>query len=214
MSNTNDLIQHLSGEAQPSKPLRAPGYLSIRLLAVLLMYGASAQIYLGLRPDLAMQFTRPLFTLEVALLASLLITSAVASVLAMYPDAYQKTTILKIPYGVFFLLLALVTSQLLMPRDTRMVMPEGAHGMECALCIASVALIPSALIFSLLRKGASIRQFQAGIFAVLAASSIGCLTLRLAEENDSLAHLATWHYLPTLLFASLGALIGKWLLKW
>ena len=86
--------------------------------------------------------------------------------------------------------------------------------MECALCIGSVALIPSALIFALLRKGASVRQFQAGSFAVLAASSIGCLTLRLAEANDSMMHLASWHYGPTVLFAALGAALGKILLKW
>jgi hypothetical protein len=69
-------------------------------------------------------------------------------------------------------------------------------------------------MFVLLRKGASIRQLQAGSFAVLTATAIGCLTLRLSEENDSIMHLLQWHYLPTLLFAALGALAGKWLLKW
>ena len=89
-----------------------------------------------------------------------------------------------------------------MPADERMVLPApGAHAMECALCIASVAIIPSAWIFTLLRKGASIRQAQSGAYAVLCASAIGCLTLRLAEANDSMLHAASWHYLPTLLFA-------------
>jgi hypothetical protein len=86
--------------------------------------------------------------------------------------------------------------------------------MECALCIAAVALIPSALLFALIRKGATIRPLQAGSFAVLAASSVGGLTLRLAEANDSLMHLVVWHYLPALLFATLGAVIGKKLLRW
>ena len=214
MSDTGDLIRQLSQEASPHAPLRSPGVLGARLLAVLMVYGMGAQAFLGLRPDFAMQFMRPLFTLEIALLAALLIASATASVLAMYPDAYQKPIPLKLPYGVFFLLLILVGLQIFMPHDARMAVPKTTHGMECALCIASVALIPSALLFALLRKGASIRQFQAGTFAVLAASSIGCLTLRLAEENDSLAHLATWHYGPTLLFATIGAFLGKWLLKW
>jgi len=102
-----------------------------------------------------------------------------------------------------------------MPHDVRMVMPEiSAHGMECALCIASVALVPSGLVFGLLRKGTTVRQLQAGSFAVLAASAIGGLTLRLAEANDSILHLVQWHYVPTLLFAGLGAMLGKYLLKW
>lgn len=197
------------------KKMATPSYWALRLLAVLSVYAVGAQLFLGLRPDLMAQFTRPLFALETLLLALLLISSAISSVLAMYPDAYQKPQLLKLPYAVFALLVALMGFQLLMPLDPLMVMPEtGVHAMECAICIASVALIPSALIFALLRKGASVRQFQAGSFAVLASSAIGCLTLRLAEANDSIMHLVQWHYVPTLLFAALGALAGKWLLKW
>jgi hypothetical protein len=59
-----------------------------------------------------------------------------------------------------------------------------------------------------------VHPLQAGAFAVLTASTIGALTLRLAEENDSIVHLVQWHYLPTLFFAVLGAFAGKWLLKW
>lgn len=215
MTNTSDLIARLSSEAEISKPLREPAYWAVRLLAILVLYGVATQLFLGLRPDLAMQFTRPLFVLEIGLLVVLMITSILAAILAMYPDAYQKPQLLKLPYGAFLLLVCLVTFQLLMPHDERMVMPQlGAHGMECALCIASIALIPSALVFALLRKGASVRQLQAGSFAVLAASAIGCLTLRLAEANDSLMHLTSWHYLPTLLFAIMGSFLGKLMLRW
>ena len=215
MTDTDTLIARLSSEAISRKPVRSPRYWAVRLLAVLVVYGVGTQLCLGLRPDLAMQITRPLFVGEIALLVALLFTSVIASVLAMYPDAYQKPALLKLPYALFLLLLGLVAIQLLMPLDARMVMPlPGAHGIECALCIGSVAVIPAALIFMLLRKGASVRQSQAGSFAVLAASSIGCLTLRLAEANDSMVHLASWHYGPTILFAALGAGIGKIMLKW
>ena len=215
MTDIETLIARLSSEAITPKPPRSPRYWTVLLLAVLTVYGVGTQLCLGLRPDLAIQITRPLFAGEIVLLVALLLTSAIASVLAMYPDAYQRPRLLRLPYAVLLVLLGLVLFQLYMPLDARMVMPlPGAHGMECAICIGSVALIPSALIFALLRKGASVRQFQAGSFAVLAASSIGCLTLRLAEANDSMMHLASWHYGPTVLFAALGAGIGKILLKW
>lgn len=216
MNNTADLIASLSAEAKPVKKARAPGYWVIRLLAVLVVYAIGCQLFHGLRPDLGTQFTRPFFALETLLLTLLLIASTIASVLAMYPDAYQKPKLLKLPYAFFALLVALMGFQLLMPHDARMVIPGGVgvYAMECALCIASVAFIPSALIFALLRKGASVRQLQAGSFAVLTASSIGCLTIRLAEANDSIIHLVQWHYVPTLLFAALGALAGKRLLRW
>jgi hypothetical protein len=215
MKDTQTLIDRLSGDATSPKALRSPHYWVGRLLAVLAAYGIAAQLFLGLRPDLTMQFTRPFFDAEVGLLAALLMTSALASVLVMYPDAYQKPKLLKVPYIVFIMLVGLVIFQIFMPLDTRMVMPTpGAHAMECAICIGAVSLVPSALIFALLRKGASVHQFQAGAFAVLAATAIGCLTLRLAEANDSMMHLVSWHYLPTLLFTILGAYIGKYLLRW
>ena len=215
MTNTIDLIASLSAEAKPTKRVGTPAVGLTRLLAVLALYAAGCQIFQGLRPDLGMQLSRPLFTLEILLLSLVLLSSVFASVLAMYPDAYQKSQFLKLPYVIFSLLVGLVGFQLLMPHDAGMVMPEASgHGMKCALCIASLAFVPSALIFALLRKGASVHPFQAGSFAVLAASSIGCLTLRFAEANDSIMHLVQWHYVPTLLFSAFGALAGKWLLRW
>lgn len=216
MTNTLDLIASLSSEAVPARKVRAPSYWAVRLLAVLMIYAIGCQFFLELRPDLLTQFARPFFVAEILLLAVLLAGSAIASVLAMYPDAYQKPRLLSLPYVVFGALAILLGFQLVMPQDVRMLTPEGpgVHAMECAICIASVALIPSALIFALLRMGASVRQLQAGSFAVLTASSVGCLTLRLAEANDSIMHLVQWHYMPTLAFAALGALAGKWLLRW
>ena len=214
--NTADLIASLSAEAKPAKRARTPSYWAFRLMAFFALYAVGCQFFLGFRSDLGLQLTRPLFAVEALLLSMLLLSSMVAAVLVIYPDAYQKPQLLKLPYLISALLVVLMGIQLGMPTDSRMIMPERAdvHAIECALCIASVALIPSALIFGLLRKGANVHPFQAGSFAVLASSAIGGLTLRLAEENDTIMHLVQWHYIPTLLFAALGAFAGKWLLKW
>lgn len=212
--NTKALIASLSREVQARKP-RSPGYWVGCLLAVLVTYAVGIQVVLGLRPDLDIQFTRLFFGVEIFLLGMLVLVSAVACVLAMYPDTYQKPSWLKLPYLVSLLLVGLVVLQLFMPTDLHKVMPlPGAHERECALCIGAVALLPAALIFALLRQGASVHQLQAGALAVLAASSIGCLALRLSEANDSIIHLINWHYVPTLLFAFLGACLGRWLLRW
>lgn len=215
MTDTKALIARLTREAHKVTPIKAPSYLAACLIGILFTYGVAIQFFMGVRPDLAMQLSRPYFLFEILLLSVLLVTSIVASVLAMTPDSYQKTKLLILPYGVFLLLALLIVIQLFLPQDARMVIPRtGTHTIECALCIAVVALIPSAVIFALLRNGASVRQYQLGSFALLAASSVGCLTLRLAEPTDSMQHLLLWHYVPTLLFSALGACIGKWLLRW
>lgn len=213
---TQDLIEKLSQEAILKKASRTPAWWAVRLMCILLFYGVGTQFFLGIRPDIILQFERLPFTLEMMLLAGMTISAALASIFAMYPDMYQKPWILRVPYLSFGSLIFLISYQLVfMSNDMRMVIPPpGGHAMECALCIGAVALIPSALIFGLLRKGASVTPLNGGFFAVLTATGIGCFTLRMAEANDSLMHLVTWHYLPTFIFASLGAVVAKWLLKW
>ena len=211
--NTNELIAQLGTQA-PVARLSAPAYYAVRLVAVLVVYALGAHLMLGARPDLAAQFVRPAFALEIALLVLLTGVSAWAAILSMYPDMHQKTAVQHVPYAVSIALVVLILFQLAMPGGAGAAALQGAHGAQCAICIASLAVIPSALIFGLMRRGASIHPVRSGSFAVLAASGIGCLTLRLCEANDALVHLAAWHYLPTLLFAALGAWIGRAVLKW
>lgn len=213
--DTQALIARLSREAPPKPELRPPAYFALRLIAVLVVYVLGTQFCLGVRPDIAVQLVRPMFVLEAALLAMLTVSGTLAAILAMYPDAYRRAWMFRLPYAIFLLLVALIVAQLFAPADVRMVIPPpGGHAMKCALCIAATSLIPAALMFGLLRKGASVHPLKAGSFAVLAASGLGCLTLRLSEVNDSLMHLISWHYLPTLLFAAAGAVLGRYLLRW
>lgn len=213
MNRTAKMIEELSHQA-PLRPMPHPSYWAWRLVAVLVLYGVASAAYLGFRPDIALQLARPLFAIEIALLAGLAGTSMLAALLTMYPDGYQQPFLLKLPYVFFGLLSAMIIFQLFMPPDVRMQLPENVHGMECALCIAALTFIPSAILFSIVRIGATVHPLQSGIFVVMAASAIGGLMLRLAEQNDAMLHLFSWHYLPTVLFASLGAVMGKYLLKW
>lgn len=213
--NTQQLISSLAQDTLSAKQLPTPQYIALRLCSILFVYAIVIGFTLGLRSDLSLQFHRPFFLTEIFLLLSLVFSSIFSAVLLLFPDLYQKKYALYWPLyilGAFVLLLVL---QSFLPLDARMVVPIGkVHAMECTICIASIAMIPSALIFVLLRKGASVHPFLSGSYTMIASSSIGCLMLRLAEANDSILHLTLWHYIPTLIFASLGALIGKIFFKW
>ena len=212
--NIHQLITQLSNEPA-LKPLKTPRYYITYLAIKMLIYGIGMQLFLGLRPDLLTQLARPLFMIEILLLVSLVFSSIVVSVLLMYPDHYQKRFVLLLPYISLSALIVLILFQLFMPYDSRMIIPEtNLHTMRCALCIASVAVLPSAIIFSFLRRGATIMPLRAGFLAVCCSAGIGCLTLRLEEMNDSLLHSIQWHYIPTFCFAMIGAWIGKYLLRW
>ncbi len=214
--DTNELIASLSGDALPKRkslPAFSKNMGGLALIAC--VYAALIQWHLGLRADLAAALMRPFYAAEIALLALLALTSLCGAVVAMVPDGYNKPLLGRLPYFSAMMLAAFLGLRAVLDVQVGEVLPGGkVHGMECALCIASVALIPSACLFYWQRRGATVHPLQAGASAVLASTAIGCLTLRLAEANDSFSHLVTWHYAPTLLFATLGAWAGKWLLKW
>lgn len=215
MVDTKQLIQDLSAEAKPVKVVRPLRYIAF-LLALLSIYAVCAQCWLeGFRPDLVMQLMRPLFMLELLLLAAMLVSASVTSVYAMLPDGTQRKRLMHSPYIFTGGMFVLVIFQLFLPQDVRMVMSDAtSHTHECTMYIAFSSILPAALIFGLLRKGASVMPMQAGLLAVIAAVSVGAITLRLAEANDEIMHLLSWHYLPSLFFASLGALLGRYLLRW
>ncbi len=215
MTKMHDLITKLSSEASPKKVLGSPIKWIASLLLMLVSYAVIVEIFFGIRGDLAVQLSRPLFVAEVVLMLLLVVVSTLSAVLTMYPDLYQKSRLLKLPYVIFFLLFGVFLAQFFTAIDALMVLPEASlHQMECTICILFLSLIPSAIVFAILQKGASTLPLQAGVFTVLSASALGYLMLRLHEANDSIAHLLTWHYLPMLFFAFVGALIGRWLLRW
>jgi len=215
MVDTKQLIQNLSAEAKPVKLIRPQRY-ALLLLALLSIYAVCAQCWMvGFRFDLSTQLARPLFMVELLLLVAMLVSASVASVYAMLPDGAQRKTLMRSPYIFSSGMLALVMVQLFLPQDARMVMANAtSHTHECTMYIAFSSILPAILTFGLLRNGASVMPMQAGLLAVIAAVSVSAITLRLAEANDEIMHLLTWHYLPSLFFASLGAVLGRYLLRW
>ena len=210
---TEDLIKSLAADA-PKKSLGTPLRSSLFLGAVLLVYAIAAQCLPGMRADIGTQLLNPLFSIEIVLLVALVMAGTVSSILSMYPDAYQYAFILKLPFIVFGALVFFMFSQLLFIPG----MADRGHldmaGLVCTKCIAWITIIPAFIIFFILKRGASVRPWSAGFYAVVTSAGIGCLVIRLEEVNNSLSHMMMWHYLPTLCLALVGASLGRLILKW
>ncbi len=213
--NTEDLIQQLSQSTQTQ-----PKLLGVRPLLVVVFLGITLyllvlQSWIGLREDLLIQLARPAFSLEIALMIMLLISGVFASVLSRYPDNHQYPTMRYIPYILFALLLTLLLLQILVPSA----MPTGElryihHRFHCTLWVTGSAFFSAVILMLTIRLGATVTPMHSGALSVLAATAVGCLTLRLSEMNDSIPHLLLTHYTPSFLFALLGAFLGKYLFKW
>src|SRR5690606_34401839 len=87
-------------------------------------------------------------------------------------------------------------------------------GWHCVYKTASVAALPGAALFLMVRQAAPLRAGWAGLLAMLATTAVGVLGANVICPNDRPLHMLVWHVLPLMLFAAIGVGLGVWLLKW
>ncbi len=210
MNKIDDLIAQL---AQHNMPRRAapPFLISLKWLAYAAAYFLIALLVSGTRPDLAAQFRHGEFLTETMFLLALIVASSVGASYLAFPDVYQKRWLARLPLLLFivFMLFLLFALRADMPPA-----PQPLHSWQCTITIMLMAMLPAVSTLWAMRRFAAIQRGMAGSVAVLFAFSVSALWLRLHELNNSISHVIYWHYLPMLIFASVGWWLGKRVLRW
>lgn len=209
------------------KSLAKPKHLISKSLGFIVLYMLITQFVLGLRADILLKLQSPVFILEIFLLFATLILSIGLSIFYMYPDAYQSPKIRKLQAALYIFVAAfvlLIASTFIMQEfinplhyQSTIITPaieQSTHTVECLICIFSSAALPLFLLFNLLNKGATVEHQKMGLLLTLAAFSMACLSLRLAEVTDNMTHLLIWHYLPVLCVSIASAMLGRYLFNW
>ncbi len=209
-SVTDNLIASLRDDMTLAKPVVRP----LRLFGQWMLWSLlsiSFMVYFSkIRPDLPVQMHDVTFIAEIALLAAMMVLSAISAILLSYPDRYQKHWLVWLPLLPVVLFVALLVYECM----TMPLMFSFLGGGECTICICLYSSVPAFVLMRLLRKQATTAPLATGMVALLAASSMACLAIRLVEENSSIGHLIVWHYIPLVALALLGVLLGKKMLKW
>ncbi len=208
--NTEQLIARLADTAEPLRAVRLRT-LSLRWIGGFVAYAALLIAITGVAENFAAAFTHPLFAIELALLGALVISAVFASAILAFPDRYQRSRFVWLPFVLAIALIALLVVDF---NRAPIQMPPLGHGYECLSCISLYALLPGAWLLFQLRTLASTHAGMAGAMALISSFSMGALALRVKESTDDVAHVLVWHYLPTLLVAALGVVLGRRLLKW
>ena len=211
MSNEEALIETLVRDGASIRLKDHPYALSLKWLGSATIYLALSLMIAGLRPDLMLKLGSPLFIAEIALLVSIIATTCLSAALLGYPDMYQRRPVTYAPALMFALFMWVILQAW---RTDFPPSPLPVHNVECLGFIILVTLLPAAWIFYSMRGLASTHPYFAGGTALLAAFSLGALSLRLSEQTDSVMHVMQWHYLPMIGAAVAGLLLGKTILKW
>lgn len=210
--NIDQLIDKLSDEAVPIRPMTSPWALAAKWLLGFAAYILAVMLTLETpRDDIWLQLASPLFALEIAALAGMVIACALSAAVLSFPDLYQARRIAYLPIAAFVLFAGVVLVAFI---------NEGAsmhmHPSEflCTAFITLYSLPPAVWLFYAIRRFASTHFALAGSVAVLTSFSIGALVQRMVEKTDSIAHVLTSHYLPMFAVALLGLALGRKYLRW
>ena len=212
MDNIEQLIKTLSDDTAKLLPAPHPFLQSIKWTIAAAVYLSVALMIFGLRPDIMQAILNPWFVIELVALFGIFVATSVSTALLAFPDLYQKRIIAFAPILMFALFLVVIF--LTWGAEDYPPASLPSHTYECTFCIILVSMLPAVWTFYSLRKFASIHYRMAGSLALLSASSIGALWLRLYEVNDSIVHVVEWHYLPMLVIGIIGLWLGEVILKW
>lgn len=207
---TDELIRALAADGA-TPPVSVKRHLGRTLLVGL---GAAAVLFalaLGPRPDLAAALQDPRFLFKFVVTLFLAGTAALAALRLARPEGRMPLMLFAGP-GV---LLAGVLGELAaIPSSTWAPELMGNNALVCLAAIPILSLPVLAAGLLALRHGAPSRPALAGAVAGVLASGLAAALYASHCTDDSPLFVATWYSLAIGMVTALGAVAGRWLLRW
>ena len=210
---TADLIELLARDV----PVRPPGAASRKIRAALVAGGgiALALVVFGLHVQpLEQVASQPWFWMKASYTGLLTVAAAVTVKRLAAPGTRLKAAPLMVVL-VVLAMLALGADQLVSTAPVRRLdLWLGRSWRVCSPLILLLALPIYATLVIALRHLAPTRLTYTGAVAGLTAGSLAATLYGLHCPEQTAAFVATWYTLGIAAAAGLGALTGRWLLRW
>jgi hypothetical protein len=211
---TDDLIARLSADLRPVRS----GILWQLLIGALVVGGIVAAIamymMLGLREDIATAPTTMVFWTKSFYTFALAVLGFCATIVLARPDGRTRWPwIAAIGLGVL-LAIGAAMQLVMMPADQTMRLIVGQSSLVCPLYIIGLSLPVLAAVMLVLRRMAPARPTIAGFAAGLFAGGAGAWVYTFHCGENGMMFLMLWYTLGILVVAALGALIGRFALRW
>jgi hypothetical protein len=210
---TDDLVHALAADHAPTHPSTGRKF----AVAIAIGFAISASLFwvtLGPRPDIAAAAMTVRFDFKIAE-ALLLAATAVALALRLaQPGA--GTTLQKwvLALAPALLALAVIAELVAVPAGQWQTKLVGSMSMMCitAIPLLSLPLLMATLLA--LRQSAPTKRGTAGAVAGLVAGGLAAALYGTQCIDDSPLFVATWYTLSIGAVTALGAVLGRWLLRW
>ncbi len=210
---TDDLIARLSLDLAPARPGLVPRLLGLGLLLGLAAAAVLLRMTLNFRPDLLAAMAGPAFWIKFAYTFALAALGLWIVERQSRPgaDARKPLWLLLAPLAALALLAVL---QLSAPGANQQELVMGQTARVCSSLILLLSLPIFAGVFWAMRKLAPTRLTLAGAGAGLLAGAASATVYGLHCPETAAPFILVWYTLGIVLATGLGALLGRWALRW
>lgn len=206
MSDKN-LIDQLVSEHKEIKS--APSVLSRYILWVVVsaLCLAAGVSMLGIREDWASIFTSPLLLLQnIIILVGILLAGFIAVKLSIPGDMpKQQPRKFLISFAVVWALILFFIGLINHAGFEQFF----KFGFGCILDIIVIGIIPGVALLIFISQGVVLERRLAGVLGMSAAFGVGAYGVQFTCHSDDAIHIFLWHFIPVIILAWCGTLIGK-----
>lgn len=211
---TDDLIDRLAVGARPI-PEHQPARRAA-LCGGLALVAAAAVVWmtLGPRPDLVSVVDEPAFLLRQVYALSIAGFAGWLMLRLGQPGAPVWGPVIGLG-GVAVLVMGLVAwEQTGLDGASRLGAFLGQSWTQCSLRVAAISLVATPFIFFAARRLAPARPTWAGFAAGIVAGAVAASAYGLYCAEITATFVATWYSLGILASGLMGAVLGRWILRW
>ncbi len=209
---TEVLIDRLSREADPVRPLAPPHQRVALWLALALPVLALAVAAMGPRDDLAARLGEARFLIEQGAALATAITAAFAALVLATPGMDRRLALLPALPGAVWagtLGLGCIADWMRAGADGLRLTPEPA----CLGYIVVIGIVPALVLVAMLRRGVPLAPRAMLFLAGLAAAGLANFGLRLFHDTDAALMVLVWQFGSVLVLSGAAALVGRAVLE-
>ena len=211
---TDDLIDRLAGEVKPVRRGALALWLGLALVAGVVVSAIVMVMWQGPRSDLATAWTDPIFWTKFGYTLLIALGGFWAVERMARPGGSGRGAMLAI-LAVFIACGALAVAQMMTsPREEMRALIMGGTWDRCPLIILALSLPILAATLWVMRRMAPTNLPMAGLAAGLLAGGAGAWVYGFHCGEYGIPFLAIWYTLGIGLSAALGAIAGRWMLRW
>lgn len=211
---TDDLIARLSADLKPVGRHRLARILLVAAFLGAALAAMAMLTWLGLRGDLTAAMGGPIFWIKSGYTAAFAILGGFATLTLARPDGRIAWPWVALG-SLVLLLIAAAAVQLWQAAPGEMsTLVLGGSSLVCPWYILALSLPGLAALLTALRRLAPRNPTWAGLAAGLLAGGTGAWVYSFHCGENGLMFLSLWYTLGMLAVAALGALLGRYLLRW